>query len=195
MWGNLLSTEMRTAVSELGLKKGAGRLMFVYIAGFAIPALLAQMIADGLRGQLPEDEDDDGWLDEWMSWFFGTQAKTATAFAPIVGQAINAIGGAYTSVPYDDRIAGSPAISAIEGAMRTISGKTVYDAIAEDGDKSKAIKDVLSLMTLATGIPFQALSRPVGYAVDVAEGDIEPTSELDYIRGLVTGTASEASRQ
>jgi len=194
MWGNLLSTEMRTAVSELGLRKGAGRLMFVYIAGFAIPALLAQMIADGLRGQFPEDEDDDGWLDEWMSWFFGTQAKTATAFAPIVGQAINAIGGAYTSVPYDDRIAGSPAISAIEGAVRTISGKTVYDAISEDGDKSKAIKDVLSLMTLATGIPFQALSRPVGYAVDVAEGDITPTSVEDYVRGLVTGSASQASR-
>jgi hypothetical protein len=83
----------------------------------------------------------------------------------------------------------------VEGGLRTISGKTVYDAIAEDGDKSKAIKDVLSLITLVTGVPVQALSRPIGYAVDVAEGDIEPTSELDYIRGLVTGTASEASRQ
>jgi hypothetical protein len=195
MWGNVLSTEVRTLMRDMGLKKGAGRLMFVYIAGFAIPAVAAQLIADGMRGQLPEDEDDDGWLEEWLAWYFGTQAKTVTAFAPIVGQAINAIPGAWTSVPYDDRIAGSPAISVVEGGLRTISGKTVYDAIAEDGDKSKAIKDVLSLITLVTGVPVQALSRPIGYAVDVAEGDIEPTSELDYIRGLVTGTASEASRQ
>jgi DNA-directed RNA polymerase subunit K/omega len=192
MWGNLLSTEMRTAVSELGLKKGAGRLMFVYVAGFAIPALLAQLIADGLRGQLPEDEDDDGWLDEWMSWFFGTQAKTTLAFAPIVGQAGTAAIGAFTSVPYDDRVGGSPAISAIEAAVRTPA--SVYEAVAEDGDKSRAVKDVLTLMTTLTGLPFQTISRPVGYAVDVAEGDITPTSVEDYIRGLVTGSASQASR-
>jgi hypothetical protein len=192
MWGNLLSTEMRTAVSELGLKKGAGRLMFVYIAGFAIPALLAQLIADGLRGQLPEDEDDDGWLDEWMSWFFGTQAKTTLAFAPIVGQAGTAAIGAFTDVPYDDRVGGSPAISAIEAAVRTPA--SVYEAVAEDGDKSRAVKDVLTLMTTLTGLPFQAISRPVGYAVDVAEGDITPTSVEDYVRGLVTGSASQASR-
>jgi hypothetical protein len=194
MWGNVLSTEVRTLMRDMGLKKGAGRLMFVYIAGFAVPALLAQVIADGMRGQLPEDEDDDGWLEEWLAWYFGTQAKTVTAFAPIVGQAINAIPGAWTSVPYDDRIAGSPAISVVEGGLRTISGKTVYDAIAEDGDKSKAIKDVLSLITLVTGVPVQALSRPIGYAVDVAEGDVKPTSTEDYIRGIVTGSASEASK-
>jgi hypothetical protein len=192
MWGNLLSTEVRTAVSELGLKKGAGRLMFVYIAGFAIPALLAQLIADGMRGQLPEDEDDDGWLDEWMSWFFGTQAKTTLAFAPIVGQAGTAAIGAFTDVPYDDRVGGSPAISAIEAAVRTPA--SVYEAVAEDGDKSRAVKDVLTLMTTLTGLPFQAISRPVGYAVDVAEGDITPTSVEDYVRGLVTGSASQASR-
>jgi DNA-directed RNA polymerase subunit K/omega len=192
MWGNLLSTEMRTAVSELGLRKGAGRLMFVYVAGFAIPALLAQLIADGLRGQLPEDEDDDGWLDEWMSWFFGTQAKTTLAFAPIVGQAGTAAIGAFTDVPYDDRVGGSPAISAIEAAVRTPA--SVYEAVAEDGDKSRAVKDVLTLMTTLTGLPFQAISRPVGYAVDVAEGDITPTSVEDYVRGLVTGSASQASR-
>lgn len=192
MWGNLLSTEMRTAVSELGLKKGAGRLMFVYMAGFAIPALLAQLIADGLRGQLPEDEDDDGWLDEWLSWFFGTQAKTTLAFAPIVGQAGNATIGAFTDVPYDDRVGGSPAISTIEASVRTPA--SVYEAIAEDGDKSRAVKDVLTLMTTLTGLPFQVLGRPIGYAVDVAEGDITPTSTEDYIRGLITGAASEASR-
>jgi GNAT superfamily N-acetyltransferase len=194
MWGNLLGGEVETTMREVGLRKGAGRLMFVYMIGFLAPAITAQLVADALRGQLPEDEEDDGYLDNWLSWFFMTQAKTAIAFAPIVGQAANATIGAFTDAPYDDRVGGSPAISAIEGAARTISGKPVYDAMFEDGDKSRAVKDVLNLMTLLTGLPFQAAARPIGYAVDVAEGDIEPTSDLDYLRGLATGTASEASR-
>jgi hypothetical protein len=65
----------------------------------------------------------------------------------------------------------------------------------EEGDQSRAAKDLLNTMTLLTGIPFSAASRPIGYAIDVAEGDVEPTDELDYARGLVTGSASEASKQ
>ena len=192
MWGNLLGGEVETTMREVGLRKGAGRLMFVYMIGFLAPAITAQLVADALRGQLPEDEEDDGYLDNWLSWFFMTQAKTAIAFAPIVGQAGNAAIGAFTDVPYDDRVGGSPAISAIEGAVRTPA--SVYEAVLTEGDKSRAVKDTLNLMTLLTGIPFQAAARPIGYAVDVAEGDIEPTSDLDYLRGLATGTASEASR-
>ena len=192
MWGNLLGGEVETTMREVGLRKGAGRLMFVYMIGFLAPAITAQLVADALRGQLPEDEEDDGYLDNWLSWFFMTQAKTAIAFAPIVGQAANATIGAFTAAPYDDRVGGSPAISAIEGAVRTPA--SVYEAVLAEGDKSRAVKDTLNLMTLLTGIPFQAAARPIGYAVDVAEGDIEPTSDLDYLRGLATGTASEASR-
>jgi len=192
MWGNLLGGEVETTMREVGLRKGAGRLMFVYMIGFLAPAITAQLVADALRGQLPEDEEDDGYLDNWLSWFFMTQAKTAIAFAPIVGQAANATIGAFTAAPYDDRVGGSPAISAIEGAVRTPA--SVYEAVLAEGDKSRAVKDTLNLMTLLTGLPFQAAARPIGYAVDVAEGDIEPTSDLDYLRGLATGTASEASR-
>jgi hypothetical protein len=192
MWGNLLSAEFRTTWRELGLKQGAGRLMFAYMAGLAIPTFFAQIIADGLRGKLPEDEDEDGWMDEWLSWAFMTSSKTALAFIPVAGQAGVATIGAFTNEPYDDRVGGSPAISAVEASVRTPA--SVYKAIAEDGDKSRAVKDTLTLLTTLTGLPFQVLGRPVGYAVDVAEGDITPTSGADYVRGLVTGAASEASR-
>ncbi|MBU6407848.1 MAG: hypothetical protein KGS44_12045 [Alphaproteobacteria bacterium] len=193
MWGNTLSTEYQIAVRDMGLRKGAGRLVFLYIAGFAIPALIGQLIADAMRGQLPEDDEDDGYLDEWLQYFFGVQAKTALAFAPIVGQVGVATMNVFNEKPYDDRIGGAPSISIVESAVR--APNSVYKAIAEEGDKSRAAKDFLTLLTLATNIPFTVLSRPIGYAIDVAEGDVEPTDELDYARGLVTGSASEASKQ
>jgi hypothetical protein len=46
-----------------------------------------------------------------------------------------------------------------------------------------------------TGVPVTVLGRPIGYAIEVERGKIEPTSSADYIRGLATGKASESSRQ
>jgi hypothetical protein len=193
MLGNLYSTEIRIAFRSSGIKKGLGMLFFVYVAGYLPMSMLGGLIADGMRGQLPEEEEEEGWLGPWLEYYFNTQIKTATAFVPIFGQGIQGFFNAFNDKPYDDRVLQSPGVGAAETIIRTPF--TVVEAITGEGDASKAIKDTLSLMTTLTGIPFQALGRPIGYAVDVAEGDIEPTSELDYIRGLVTGTASEASRQ
>jgi hypothetical protein len=145
-----------------------------------------------MRGQLPEDEEDDGYLNDWLTYTLETQGKYLLAFAPIVGQAVTAGFNALNDKPYDDRVGTSPAISIVESAVRTPA--SAYKAIMEEGDQSRAAKDVLNAMTLLTGIPFSAASRPVGYALDVAEGDVEYMGELDYARGLVTGSASEASK-
>jgi hypothetical protein len=57
------------------------------------------------------------------------------------------------------------------------------------------VRDVLTLLSLSTGIPLAVLGRPAGYAIDVERGKIEPTSVADYVRGLITGKASEASKE
>lgn len=184
MWGNHLSTEFRQSVRDQGLKKSSGRLLYVYFIGFMAPALLAQLIADAIRGDLPDDEEDEG-LQEWLSRFFGTQAKTAAAMVPIVGASVIAGVNAFNEKPYDDRVLSSPAISALETVVRV--PKDFVDYIGGDGDASRTAKDTLSLLTLLTGLPFQALARPLGYALDVAEGDVEPEDGVDYARGLVAG--------
>jgi hypothetical protein len=192
MNANLLATEFQIAIRDMGLRKGAGRLLYLYFLGFAIPAVIGQVIADAMRGQLPEDEEDDGYLNDWLTYTLETQGKYLLASAPIVGQAVTAGFNALNNKPYDDRVGTSPSISILESAVRTPS--SVYKAIMEEGDQSRAAKDLLNALTLATGIPFSAASRPVGYALDVAEGDVEYMGELDYARGLVTGSASEASK-
>ena len=57
------------------------------------------------------------------------------------------------------------------------------------------MRDVLTLISLATGIPLMIVGKPVGYAVDVANDKINPTSGADYVRGLITGKASEDSKK
>ncbi len=85
----------------------------------------------------------------------------------------------------DDRISASPAVTAIEGLVRT--PHSVYKAIAEDGSWSRASKDFLTGLGMITRIPLGQLGKPVGYLLDVEQGKAQPESGMDYARGLVSG--------
>ncbi len=60
---------------------------------------------------------------------------------------------------------------------------------------AKNIRDVLSGLTLSTGIPFTLLGRPISVQYDINRGVIEPENTPDHIRALITGKASRRSRE
>jgi hypothetical protein len=192
MMANLNATEVQLVARDAGLKKGMGRLFYVYLMGFAVPALLGDAIAKALRGGW-EDEEGDGYLDDLFAWFFSSQAKFALAAVPVVGQAANAALGAFTKLPYDDRISMSPAVSVIESGLGTPA--EVYQSLVDGESFNRAdTRDALNLLGVLTGTPIGALAKPLGYGVGVAQGDIEPTGPLDAARGVVTGAPSPESR-
>lgn len=190
---NLNATEVMIVKRTTGLKQGAGRLFYIYMMGFAAQALIADAIAGLFRGGW-EDDEDDGYLDEFLIWFFGGQAKFAAAMVPGVGQAANAaIGLATTKAQYDDRVSVSPSVSLFESFIRVPfqAYKSVFEG--EDFDR-RDVRDTMTLLGVLTKLPIGALGRPVGYGVGVAQGDIQPTGPLDVARGLVTGAPSPESR-
>jgi hypothetical protein len=184
MQANLLGSEFSTVARTMGLKKGAGRALYIYALGFMIPAVLSELLVRSFSGALDED-DDDNYLDDIMNGFVGGQLRTATAFFPFVGPAIQAGINAFNDKWYDDRISTSPAIAAIESAVS--APKSVYSAIKDQGSKKKAIRDSLTLLGLLSGVPVAPLSRPLGYLADVQEGKADPTGAVDFVRGLLTG--------
>lgn len=193
MQANLLGTEFQTIARDMGLRKGTGRGLYVLVLAALAPAWVSELIVQAFRGG-PDDEDKDGeYLDDWLQAVFGMATlRGLTAMIPIFGQGANAVVNAANSKPYDDRLATSPAVSMVEGAVR--APVDVYKAAFEDGDKSRAVKDVASLISLLTGIPANIAARPLSYAVDVQEGDVNPTGPADAARGLVTGRASPGSK-
>lgn len=193
MMANTNATAMSQIVDDVGLRKGAGKLLYVALAGLLAPIWVAEAISQAFKGG-PDDEDRDGWLDDWLMAVFGLGTlKGLTAMVPVVGQAAQLVVSQFNSNPADDKFSLSPAVSLIESAAR--SPKSVYDAIVEDGNIQKAVRDVAAAATMATGLPFYAAARPVGYLAGVAQGKIEPTSEVDAVRGVLTGTASKESKQ
>ena len=96
--------------------------------------------------------------------------------------------------PSDDKMSLSPAVSILEGAVGVPSDVYKLMTDPDNLNKRSAVRDVASLVSLATGLPAVAVARPLGYLAGVATDKIDPTSAVDMARGVVTGTPSPASR-
>lgn len=193
MMANTNATAMKQVVDEMGLRKGAGKLIYIALTGLLVNIWVAEAIALAFRGG-PEDDDGDGYLDDWLAAVFGLgTVRGLVAQVPIVGQAAQLVINRFNDNPADDKFSLSPAVSLIESAVS--SPASVYKAIADDGNAQKAVRDVAAAATLITGLPFYAAARPVGYLLGVAQGKIDPTGPVDLARGVVTGTASPESKQ
>lgn len=183
MQTNLLGVE-GTFAREMGLRKGGGRGLYLYAMGFMIPAILGAALRKLAAGGIDEDDDEE-YLDDYMEIFFLGQARALFALMPgSTGQFAQRMLGLNKEY-HDDKVSLSPAISAIEAVTSTPS--SVYKAIAEEGSKKKAVKDVLNSIGTLTGYPTGAFGRPAGYLIDVQEGNAEPSGVVDFTRGLVTG--------
>ena len=186
MQANLLGTEFNNiATNEMGLRKGAGRAFYIYFFGLMIPAFIGDGLIRAMMAGEPDDEGD-GYIDDYIAMFFGTQIRTALAMVPAIGP----IGSyAYDKMTgrsrYGDRITASPVVSVMESAVR--APHSVYKAIVEDGNQKKATKDALNALGMATGLPFGAAARPLGYLADVNQKKAKPENIMDVTRGLISG--------
>lgn len=192
MMANTNATAVSQIVNEMGLRKGAGRLLYVALAGLLVPIWVAEAIAQAFRGG-PEDEEGDGWLDDWLMAVFGLGTiRGLVAQVPIAGQAAQLVVNRFNDNPADDKFSLSPAVSLIESAVS--SPASVYKAVVDGGSAQKAVRDVATAATLITGLPIFTVGRPLGYLAGMADDRIEPTGPADLARGLVTGTASPESK-
>lgn len=194
MLANLNLGEFQKTVRDMGWRSGKGRLLYIYVMGMMLPAIVSDAIVRSLGGGW-DDEDEDGYLWVFMDWFFGSQVRMGAALLPFGSTAYTAITTAFNDKPYDDRITTSPSIAALESATIGTS-KAIIAVTDEDKDVTgRNVRDVLTLITLLTGVPVSALGRPAGYLVDVERGEIEPESGYDMIRGMITGTATPESKR
>lgn len=183
MQANLLRSEFAQAVKRGGLRKGSGRMLYVYTLGFLVPAVLSQMLVEAMAGGDEDDEDPE--LTEWMAVFFGSQVRAGFALVPGGNIVLTAGVNQFNDKWYDDRISVSPAVQTIESAGR--APKALYDWFAEGEVQRRDIRDVLTMLSITSGFPFVAASRPATYLFDVQQGTAEPSGPVDFTRGLVSG--------
>lgn len=194
MMANTNGTALKQIAAELGIRKGAGKMLYVVTLGLLAPLWVAEALALAMRGG-PDDEDDDGYLDDWLAAVFGMGTiKGTLAMVPFAGQLGNAAINRMNNNPADDRVSLSPAVSLLEAAAGVPSD--VYKLVTdpEKLNARNAVRDVASLISITTGLPAYAVARPAGYLAGVADGRIDPTGAGDAVRGAVTGVPSPDSR-
>lgn len=184
MQANLLGTEYVNAMSAIGVKRGMGRLLFIYMMGFMIPAVLGELLIQAAGGFNDGDDDEYDQYDA-MALFFGSQVRSGLALVPVLGPTVTAGFNVWNKKPYDDRISTSPAIAAVESTIR--APRSVYKAIADDASWKMAVRDTLTAIGMITRLPLGQLGKPLGYAADVAQGKAVPQGASDVARGLLAG--------
>jgi hypothetical protein len=190
------NTQANLLGNEFAKAPTAARGFEVFMLGVFAPALGSMIIAQALKGNLFDDGDDDeeDGLMTAIEMFFTAPLAYMAGFIPVLGPAAIAIANTFDDKPFNDRLSLSPVFSVVESALKLPKAYADW-AAGEDISNGKMIRDTAMLVTLATGIPVSAIARPVSYAVSVAEGDVEPTDPFDYARGLVTGVASNPSKE
>lgn len=182
---NLNETQFKKIVKESGLRKGAGKLFLLFFLGSWLPAVLSDVIRKGVSGVGFDENDDDEYMDDFISTFLGAPSSFLTAQVPFAGQTLNLVMNRFNDKRYDDRLNLSPTISTIE-SMAQLPGD-VYDAINKKSKERQGIRNVMNTLGIMTGLPGGAVARPLTYLNDIRTGKAEPEGVVDLTRGLISG--------
>jgi hypothetical protein len=180
-------------LNQIGFAKKGTKLRTAFLA-FTIPMVLGEALARSLWRQWDAD-DDDGLAKDAFAVFLGSQIRGAASFIPAWGPAAeNLFEQVFTNRPLGDKVVSSPAASAL---TRSFLGTLQAIAAGADADKrltGKNARDVMTLLSLLSGVPLSAIGKPVGYGLDVATGRVRPSGPVDATFGFLTGRAGAGTQ-
>ena len=199
---NLNADEFVMSMRDMGIAKGAGRLVYSHIMAYAIPMMVFEAFAKTVSGDWNKKKHDS-LLHDVLEFIFASYAHGAVGMIPGGSQIYSGITATTHAVQrvqggpvpfHGDHIEVAPTIAALENA--TVG---TAEAIARLTSKNKKVtghnvRDVMTLMSLLTGVPTAPVAKPIGYMMDVNQKKIRPTSTYDYVRGAVSGVGSPASK-
>jgi hypothetical protein len=187
---NTTSSEAKLALeaSNGSWVQASPRLAYVALMMISIPSILSELLSVIFAGGLKDEDDDDNKWDDLSAKLALSQIKMLAAFVPYAGNVLNAAISNTDDNVINDRYTASPVFSVGESSLSLI--QHAKRALSEDKEvnQGKAAKDMLNTATLATGIPFATLGKPIGYWLAIAQGKKEaPESIYDATRGTITG--------
>ena len=190
---NLNVSEYSKIIRDMGFKAGAGKLLYAAMIGLWIPALAREAILNTMGGRW-KGPDDDGYLLDWLGWFFGSPIKATVESVPAAGNAIVGVWDAATGKFDEGKLTQVPAISNVGTGLKAVN--EIKGNMIDGRDVTgREIRDVGTLISLITGMPLTPVSKAAGYEFDVQGGDIEPSGPVDRARGIVSGKPSEGTRR
>lgn len=190
---NLILSEASRALKTEGPSGAAKRIAYITLTAFTLNALMADLVVKVLANNWEdfEDEDGDGWLDDYFNWFFKTQGKYVLAMGSLAGQVlVAAINSTDEDHQFGDRLNLSPVIS-LAGTGTQTAGD-VADWVREGEMPTRIVTDTTALVQLFTPIPVSIVNRPYRYWTGVSEGKfVQPEGVVEAVAGTVVGRGAK----
>jgi hypothetical protein len=166
----------------------SGLALQAYVLAFAVPMMLGEALAQALRGQIKDEDDDGSWIDDFGSEIvmFG-QLRSMFAEIPGLGALPNTALNFIDDSAWNDRMVVPPSVALLE---RSIYGTRDLAEVLRDGEKDlkgRTVRDVLTALGFVLRLPGGMVGRTAGYLTDVEQGTTQPANTADLIRGLATG--------
>tara|TARA_B100001248_G_scaffold178920_1_gene136007 strand:- start:1097 stop:2212 length:1116 start_codon:yes stop_codon:yes gene_type:complete len=192
---NLNANRYKALIKEIGFKSTQfnGQLLFTFLFGLAMPALISEAIQEMASGGLVDD-DEDGYVDELFEFGFMSMARYGSAFIPLGSTFLIQPLNLLDNKRYNDRITLSPSISLINttlagttrfiwGLPQVMTGQKELSEVATGYN----IRSSITALSLFTKIPTYFVAKPIGLFVDMNQGKWEPRGPLDLFRAIITG--------
>jgi hypothetical protein len=165
-----------------------------------IAPLMSALIGDAVRGDLPDDDDEDTWL----AWAIRKVLFGMFSGIPIVrdfaNQAERKASGKYAPDPVTpwQRI-GSSVAGGGKDAFAAISQTDSYQSLQRNAEflpeptevSDKWLKHGIEALGFATGTGLGQVASTSQFAKDVNDGEADPNGFTDWVEGLTTGKIKE----
>ena len=194
MMFNLNANAFMKWMRESGWRSNKKELFYAWNMGFVVPTAVAAMIAKTFAGKW-DDEDDDGYGDELGLFALDVFGRGALAMIPGGSMLAAVTINRFDDATYNDSMLNTPVAGAVERAFG--GGFELIKAVL-DPDKDvtqRKIRDAMTLFDLVAGIPVSGIAGKLMYGVRSVAGEQENYGVLDALRGTLTGTAAEGTRQ
>lgn len=180
MFASYFNTMLNLGLTERTMMHPAAVAALVVV----LPATMAEVIGAALRGGF-DDEDEDGYLDDAALFIINSNVRYLLAMVPGLGNAGNAIWGAFDDKSYNDKVSLTPVVAVPEKITKSIIGAK---RSVENGEvDARAVRDTLSAVMMLLGGGGNAVGKAGGYAYGVATGEYDPEHAGDVIQGVMSG--------
>lgn len=163
--------------------------------GWIFPIIVSEAIVKAMSDQ-PWFDDDDEIIDDITDFFVLSQVRTLLGAFPVGGGiAYQGFVAPFTDVRFDDNPRQQPTLEAMSNVARLLSntGQLFTEERADIHERN--MRQVIDGLTVATGLPFSAIMKPLRFLTKAAQGeiDVEPTpmGALGFARGVLTGKPSK----
>ncbi|MFZ2738037.1 MAG: hypothetical protein WAY02_07345 [Burkholderiaceae bacterium] len=196
---NLTLSEYAGALRTYGISpRVVPRLLYATMFTLSLGAIFNEVLVRALSGRpvLPPDEDDpESWLWPAIDLIWAGHRNLGFAMVPAIGPLARATyGKVFTKEGWDDDVRASPAISVLDQSIRGVDN--LYDqahaVLTGEERPPLAVRDILTLIGMVSGLPTGAAGKPAQYLYDVDTGTVEPPANLKELgQGLISGRAPQ----